>query len=238
MANKKALVVKNIGIEGQGAFGKFLVERGYSLREVDLAAGDRLPPVDDGFSAVLFMGGPMNVYEEDKYPFLKDELEFLRQCIGKKIKTIGFCLGAQMTARALGAQVKKNRVKEIGWLDIALTDEGKKEPLFTGLPERFKVFHWHGDTFDLPQGARHLAYSDDCQNQAFIHGTALALQFHPEVEGESDVRPWAEMYLNELRAERGARGFEILMAESTREYPLMRPHSLKLFENIAAWLDS
>jgi GMP synthase (glutamine-hydrolysing) len=172
------LAIKNISVEGPGTLGLFLKQKGCTITYVDFEKGDKLPPSADGYSLVLFMGGPMNVYEEEKHPFLRDELKFIEKCLLSGVKMVGLCLGAQMFARALGAKVKKNHKKEIGWFDLKLTEEGFNEPLFAGLPQKFQVFQWHGDTFDLPAGANQLASSDLCANQAFIYRTALGLQFH------------------------------------------------------------
>lgn len=232
----EVLAVKNISVEGPGTLGLFLEKQGCRISYVDFEKRDKLPSSPDGFSLVLFMGGPMNVYEENQYPFLRDELRFLEQCLKKGTKTIGLCLGAQMMARALGAKVKKNREKEIGWFDLELTQKGMEEPLLKGLPKNFGVFQWHGDTFDIPSGAAHLARSALCENQAFIHGNALALQFHAEINGEQEVMAWSELYRSELMRERGARGMEQMMAETRRFMPLLKPNADIFYQNIHRWI--
>ncbi|MBI3795076.1 MAG: type 1 glutamine amidotransferase [Nitrospinae bacterium] len=232
------LAVKNISIEGPGTLGKFLKGKGCNFTVVDFEKGGKLPPSPEKFSLILFLGGPMNVYEEDKYPFLKDELAFIEKCVKSGTKIIGLCLGAQMFARALGTRVKKNHKKEIGWLDISLTKEGVKEPLFKGLPEKFLVFQWHGDTFDIPDGATRLAGSDDCANQAFIYKNALGLQYHMEIDGENEVREWSELYLEELTRERGAKGMEQILAETRRGMPVLRPLADKFYENVYSWISA
>lgn len=230
------LAIKNISVEGPGTLGLFLKQKGFKFTYVDFEKGDKLPPSPEGFSLVLFMGGPMNVYEEDKYPFLADELKFIEKCLLSGVKMVGLCLGAQMFARALGAKVKKNHKKEIGWFDLQFTSDGLEEPLFKGLPNKFQVFQWHGDTFDIPAGAKWLASSELCANQAFVYKTALGLQFHLEIEGERDVKEWSEMYIEELKRERGERGMEIILSETRRGMPLLLPNAERFYENLHEWI--
>ena len=127
------------------------------------------------------MGGPMNVYEERKYPFLREEKEFLRAAVEADVPVLGICLGAQLIACACGAAVTKAAAKEIGWSEVALTDAGKKNPLFGGLPPRLAVFQWHEDMFDVPEGGELLASSPECPNQAFQYRRAAGFQFHVEI---------------------------------------------------------
>ncbi|MBI3581387.1 MAG: type 1 glutamine amidotransferase [Nitrospinae bacterium] len=232
----KALAVKNTGVEGPGSLAVYLEKKGCEITYADLEKGDKLPPSPEGYSLVMFMGGPMNVYEEDKYPFLRDELKFIERCLLNGTKMVGFCLGAQMFARALGAKVKKNHKKEIGWFDLRLTDDGAGEPLLKGLPKKFNVFQWHGDTFDIPAGAKLLASSELCANQAFVYRTALGLQFHLEVEGERDVREWSELYIDELKRERGDKGMELILSETRRGMPGLRPIAQRFYDNLYGWI--
>jgi len=179
----------------------------------------------------------MNVYEEDKYPFLRDELSLIESCVKSETKVLGLCLGGQLIARALGAKVTKNPVKEIGWFNIQITDAGKSSPLFSGLPEKLKVFQWHGDTFGIPEGARHLARSELCENQAFVYdNTALALQFHVEIEGADDVREWCREYREELERENGADALEEIVAATQKEIPTLAPHAGRFYKNILHWV--
>jgi GMP synthase-like glutamine amidotransferase len=124
----------------------------------------------------------MNVDEVDRYPFLRAEVGWIREAVEARIPVLGICLGAQLLAKALGAAVYPNRIKEIGWYEIALTAEAASDPLFEGCSPRQTVFQWHGDTFDLPAGAVHLATSPLCRHQAFRYGpSAYGLQFHAEM---------------------------------------------------------
>lgn len=139
-----------------------------------------LPPIAD-IDWLVIMGGPMGVYDNEQYPWLDAEKNFIQQCINEGKIVIGICLGAQLIAAALGASVYPNNQKEIGWFPLELTEDGKQSYWFKGLPETFTVLHWHGDTFDLPAGARLLAQTSVCRNQAFSYQhNVLGLQFHFE----------------------------------------------------------
>ena len=128
------------------------------------------------------MGGPMNADETDRFPFLADEVRWLRQAVDTGLPVLGVCLGAQLLAKALGARVYANRVKEIGWYATELLPAAADDRLFCDIASPVTVFHWHGDTFDLPHGAVQLARSAQCENQAFRFGpSAYALQFHLEM---------------------------------------------------------
>lgn len=142
-------------------------------------------PAQEDFDALIVMGGPMGVYEQEKFPWLSQELSFIKEAIGKEKKVMGICLGAQLLAYALGAKVYPHTQREIGWFPIEAVD-GEKDPLFSGFPSPCTVFHWHGDTFELPSGAQNFFRSQTCENQAFLFGgRVLGLQFHLEVSQKS-----------------------------------------------------
>lgn len=131
---------------------------------------------------LIIMGGPMGVYDEDKYTWIIKEKQFIKQAIEAGKIVIGICLGAQLIAEILGAKVYANQFKEIGWYPIEFNREAEKNILFAGVSSSSTVFHWHGDTFDLPEKAVHLAYSEVCKNQAFLFKKkVLGLQFHLEM---------------------------------------------------------
>jgi GMP synthase (glutamine-hydrolysing) len=132
----------------------------------------------------VVLGGPIGAYEEEKYPFLLDEIAMIQKRLNFARPALGICLGAQLFARALGARVYPGTAKEIGWAPVTLTSGGKQSPV--KCLESVTVLHWHGDTFDLPQGAELLASTAICQNQAFSYGkSALAFQFHPEASAKN-----------------------------------------------------
>ncbi|HOW18555.1 MAG TPA: type 1 glutamine amidotransferase [Phycisphaerae bacterium] len=178
------LVIMHAESEGPGTLGEFLIGAGATVQTARLHAGDRLPPDPREFDALVSMGGPMNVYEEARYPFLRDETEFLREAIRADVPTLGICLGAQMIAKACGARVVRAPQKEVGWSEVTLTDAGVTDPLFHGQPRVMPVFQWHEDMFEVPAEGTLLATSTTCPHQAFRCGSACGLQFHIEVTRE------------------------------------------------------
>lgn len=197
------LIIKHIDIEGPGTFGDFLKERGVPFKTVELGAGEHLPKDLKGIKAVVVLGGPMNVDEEDKYPFLRPENEFIRTVLKKRIPYLGICLGSQLLAKAAGAKVVKSPVKEIGWYKVILTADGKRDPLFKGFREDEPIYHWHGDMFQVPAQGRLLATATGCPNQAVRVGkNAYGLQFHVEVTDKS-IKEWCDAYIeNDLPGRR------------------------------------
>jgi GMP synthase-like glutamine amidotransferase len=153
--------------------------RGHDLSKTSLYAGEPLPRMSD-FDWLIILGGPMNIYEEDRYPWLSKEKEFIHQAIASDKIVLGICLGAQLMADELGSKVQRNVHREIGWFPVKLTPQSKASRIFRVLPEEFMALHWHGDTFELPPGAVHTAESQACKNQAFELGKAIGLQFHLE----------------------------------------------------------
>jgi len=173
-------VLQHVPFEGPAAIADWAERRGHPLTVSHLYAGDPLPALTD-FDRLVVMGGPMSVGDTDAYPWLADELQFIADAIDAGKSVVGVCLGAQLIAAALGARVYPHAHKEIGWLPVRLTDQARGLDLCDGLPAIQTVFHWHGDTFDLPAGAVHLAESEACGNQAFlVDGRVLGLQFHLE----------------------------------------------------------
>ncbi|WP_448189497.1 glutamine amidotransferase [Azospirillum sp. sgz301742] len=176
---RSALVIRHVHFEDLGAFAAPIEEQGFRITYLEAGVDDlkAVDPLAPDLLAVL--GGPIGAYEEDRYPFVADEVAILERRLAAGKPTLGVCLGAQMMARALGARVYPGPAKEIGWKPVTLTADGAAGPLkhLDGVP----VLHWHGDTFDLPAGATLLASTDICRNQAFAVGRhALAFQFHPE----------------------------------------------------------
>lgn len=191
------LILKNIPAEGPGTIEDFLCVQGIPYRVVDLQA-EAIPDPGE-YQTLVMMGGPMSV--NDDIPYIRREEELVREFIGAGKQVFGVCLGAQIMARALGARVYAGPEKEIGWFDIVLTEEGIRDPLMRRLAthpragdfwKSFKVFHWHGETFDIPAGAERLAKSSLYTNQAFRYGpNAYAFQFHIEVRREM-ITEWLE----------------------------------------------
>jgi GMP synthase-like glutamine amidotransferase len=171
---------QHVPFEGLGYIEKWASEKGHKLTATKFYGNYILPELED-FDWLIIMGGPMGVYDEDKFSWLKEEKEFIKSAIDAGKTVIGICLGSQLIAEVLGAKVYPNAKKEIGWFPVSITNEGKENNLLKGLPDSFTVFHWHGDTFDLPNNSVHLIESKACKNQAFLYKKkVLGLQFHLE----------------------------------------------------------
>ena len=197
MSMKTAAVIRHVYFEDLGSFAEPLRRAGYKCHyyDVGLRGLPALDPVANGL--VIVLGAPVGVYEEDKYPFLREELDLLKARADAGRPIFGICLGAQLVAHALGARVYPSGIKEIGWGPVDLTDAASTTPLrhLVGTT----VLHWHGDTFDLPQSAVHLASTAMCRNQAFSSGSnILCVQFHPEVEPTAGIEPWLVGHAAEL----------------------------------------
>ncbi len=174
-------VIQHVPFEGPGKIAHFATSRGWTIKTTKLFEGDGFPKHEE-YDLLVIMGGPMGAHDEGKFPWLAGEKRYLNEAIEKGKKLLGICLGAQLLADVLGARVYRNEQKEIGWFPIELTDEGKESPLFRDFPRRFTPFHWHGDTFEIPRGAVHIARSEACENQAFaFEERVIGLQFHLEM---------------------------------------------------------
>jgi GMP synthase-like glutamine amidotransferase len=172
--------LQHVEYEGLGSIEEWISSSGHSLTSTRFFESPELPAISD-FDMLIIMGGGMSVNNEKQYPWLADEKKFIRQAIDSDKTVLGICLGSQLISSALGAKVYSNNEKEIGWFDIEFTSFAKSDKLFFDMGSRLKVLHWHGDTFDLPEKAVHLAYSKGCKNQAYLYrDRVLALQFHLE----------------------------------------------------------
>lgn len=217
---KTAIAIRHVAFEDLGSFTDELHAQGYRLRYMEAASG---VPTQAGMEADLLvvLGGPIGAYDEVDYPFLQDELRLLAHRLAHGLPTLGICLGAQLMARALGARVYPGAAKEIGWKEITLTEAGVHSVLapLQGIP----VLHWHGDTFDLPEGAVRLASTELFENQAFALGDhALALQFHPEVT-EAGLEHWLIGHAAEIAATPGVT-VAGLRADAKRYCAALVPH--------------
>jgi len=178
-------VFQHIFFEGAANIEAWCVEKGHVISSTKFYEDPALPELSD-MDWLIIMGGPMSVYEEEKFSWLAAEKQFIKKAIQAGKTIIGICLGAQLLAEILGAKVYQNAYKEIGWFPVALTSEGQQNKLFSNFENQATVFHWHGDTFDLPREAVHLAQSKACKNQAFLYNKKiLGLQFHLEMNEQS-----------------------------------------------------
>ena len=177
--------LQHVPFEGPYGIGDWAGARGHTLEVTPLYDGVR-PPDPSAFDWLVIMGGPMSVGDEAEYPWLMTEKDLIRRAVAAGRTLVGVCLGAQLIAEVLGGRVYRNREKEIGWMPIELTEAGRASPVTGFLPPTLPVFHWHGDTFELPPGAVHLARSAACEHQAFLYdGRVLGLQFHLESTEQS-----------------------------------------------------
>jgi GMP synthase-like glutamine amidotransferase len=180
--------LQHVPFEDLAAIERWAQAKHHPISVTRLFQNEVLPDVNE-VDLLIILGGPMNIYEEARYAWLTAEKKFIETAIREEKKVLGICLGSQLIADVLGARVFQNPEKEIGWLPITLTEEARNSQLFSQLPQQFQVFHWHGDTFNLPQNAIHLAQSEGCENQAFLYGSnVLALQFHIESNRQSIQR--------------------------------------------------
>jgi GMP synthase (glutamine-hydrolysing) len=228
------LVLQHIACEPPAAFEDELRARGLDLVRVELDEGETIPERDD-FAGIVVMGGPMGAYEDDEHPWLTAEKTYLREAVARDVPVWGVCLGAQLLAASLGARVYKGPEPEVGLLPIELTAAAAGDPVFADAPQRIHTLQWHGDTFDLPEGATLLARSPAYRNQAFRVGRSYGLQFHVEVTPELATQ-WGEVpaYASSLEAILGPGALDRLVAEVAAHAGSTLPLARRLFGH---WLE-
>jgi GMP synthase-like glutamine amidotransferase len=182
--------LQHADFEDLGCIAPWLAAHGHSVAATRLYAGER-PPSIASFDALIVMGGPMNIYEHERYPWLMPEKALIKNALDGGKRVLGICLGAQLLADVLGGPVTRNAESEIGWFPVTLNSSGRTNPQFADLPDTFTAFHWHGDTYALPPNAQALAFSEACAQQAFSakDGRVLGLQFHLEVT-QANAQAW------------------------------------------------
>jgi len=188
----KILVIQNTKIEGIGLLGELLKKDGFGIKTV-LAKNEDIPDIKP--DAIIILWAPESA--NDDLPYLKKELELIHDAVKKNIPVLGICLGSQLIAKAFGARVYKGPKKEIGFYNDIEFENIEKSKIFRGMTSPALVFHWHGDTFDLPENAIRLAHSKDYQNQAIKIGSAVGIQFHLEVDTPT-IKLWLEKSRKEL----------------------------------------
>jgi len=228
------LVIQHIACEPPAAFEDELRSRGLDLVRVELDEGERLPDWRE-FAATIVMGGPMGAYEEEAHPWLAEEKRAIRAAVQADHPVWGVCLGAQLLASALGAAVYPGPEAEVGLLEVELTAAAANDPVFGDAPARFPTLQWHGDTFDLPEGATLLASSPAYRNQAFSYRNAYGLQFHLEVSPRLATE-WGEVpaYSASLEAIRGPGALDRLVDEVSEHADTTVPLARRVF---GRWLE-
>ncbi|WP_407526995.1 glutamine amidotransferase [Methylobacterium oryzisoli] len=228
-----AIAIRHVAFEGLGLIEPVLRSAGYTSRVYDAGVDDLRAIAPAGADLLIVLGGPINACEDDRYPFLADELHLIARRLQAGRPTLGICLGAQLMARALGARVHPGPAKEIGWAPLTLTEAGRASPL--AHLDGTAVLHWHGDTFDLPAGAALLASTNLCPHQAFALGRhALGLQFHGEADA-AEIERWLIGHACEI----AAAGLDprTLRADSLRHGPGLREAGARVFADWLAGLE-
>ena len=225
---KNAIAIRHVAFEDAGTLEGVLEDRGIALSYLEAGVDDLAPAKDADL--LLVLGGPIGIYEVDRYPFIKDELATIEAAVRDGTPVIGICLGCQALAAVLAARVYPGEQKELGWDEMTLTQEGKASPL--GAIDGVRVLNWHGDTFDLPEGATRLASTKVTPNQAFTYGPkVLALQFHVELP-ERDLERWLIGHTLELANSKV--DLAKMRADTARFAPAANAASKRLFNT---WLD-
>jgi GMP synthase-like glutamine amidotransferase len=231
----RVLVLQHIACEPPGEYEAVLRERDATIHRVELDEGEPLPSWRD-FDAVVAMGGPMSVNDDAELPWLADEKRAIAEAVGAGVPYFGACLGVQLLAASLGARVYAGAEPEVGVLPVELTPEGRADPVFADLPPSFLTLQWHGDTFDLPDGATLLASSPAYPHQAFRVGEAVyGIQFHVEVLPQM-ARDWARVpeYVGYADRVLGDGGMGRLLADFDAAEAGMRAVGRRLFDR---WIE-
>ena len=216
-------VLQHVPFEGLGHIDSWIRRRGHRLTLSRLYEGAKLPD-PEAFDRLVILGGPLNIHEEAAYPWLVEEKALIKAALAAGKSAVGICLGAQLLADGLGSRVYAGSHREIGWFPVRLTAAGQRTALTEGLPAVTTVFHWHGDTFDLPPGAVHLFESEACANQAFVRGPHLGMQCHVEMTPEM-IASWCEHWPEEVagvEVREAIQTPETMLREAPDRLPAMR----------------
>lgn len=192
---KPIRIFVHIACEGPGYFATFLENHNIPFELVHIDAGEMPPPQIDDVSALIFMGGPMSV--NDDIDWIKQELALIKKAVAADLPVLGHCLGGQLISKALGGKITANPVKEIGWLPVQKISGPLADNWLPDFIDNSVLFHWHGETFSIPNGATAILRSEQCAHQGFVIGNTLALQCHVEMT-EAMVHEWATLYQDEL----------------------------------------
>ena len=228
---KRVLALQHVWENPKGYVGELLHEYGVDYDVVNVET-DALPDPTE-YAAVITFGGSQHVYEDDHHPYFTQERALIRTVVEQDIPFLGICLGCQLLADVMGGEVRKHTMTEIGFFDVELTEAGKQDPLYAGLPGYQKIYHWHEDTFTLPPGAILLATSENTENQAFRVGRrAYGVQYHIELDPET-LQIW--LYHPEFKQSiietLGEEEYAVLVEQEPFHYPIYRNHTQIVLEN-------
>jgi len=227
----RILVFQHVAAEPLGTLDKLIRQRGHRVKFVNFERQPDARPKLDRYSGLIVLGGPMNVEDRDARTHLQTEIEVIGEALRQNKPVLGICLGAQLLAHALGAQVRRHHVSEIGWYDLDVTDAGRGDRVLAPLGTLAPVFQWHGYTFDLPAGTAHLARTPTCENQAFRRGdNAYGFQFHLEMD-QPLIERWLDLpaYRDELIAAGLGRDAEAIRADTLPRIAAMQAAAHEVF---------
>jgi GMP synthase (glutamine-hydrolysing) len=236
MPRPKILVFQHVPYEPLGTLDPLLKESGFRIRYVNFGRNPDHRPTLDKYAALIVLGGPMSSEQIETYPNLVAEVEIIREAVDRDMSVLGICLGAQLLAKALGAVVQRNPLREIGWYDVDLTAAGETDPVLSTFARCQRVFQWHEDGMSLPPGAVHLASSPASNIQAFRHGEhAYGLQFHLEVDS-SLIERWLSVPENRatLQDEAGRTDLDEIRAQTPGSIDALQSLSRATFSR---WID-
>lgn len=229
---KKLVAIRHVDFEDLGSWESFL-SKDFKIEYIDAVDPAISLLKNENIDLLVILGGPIGVYQDKEYPFIKTEIALLEDRVKSDLPTLGICLGSQLIARALGAKVYPNHTKEIGWQHLSMTEKGKNSCVQYLDHKYTSMFHWHGDTFDLPLGTELLASTNICKNQIFSFGkNGLAFQCHPEISAKHLEKWWightAELSHHNLSV-------NDLRNQSIKLAPQLQKQSLQFLQ---AWIDS
>jgi GMP synthase (glutamine-hydrolysing) len=228
MSRKRILILQNALTDPAGYLGEQLQEKAivYDACKVE----EEALPAPNSYAAIIALGGPQHLYERKKYPYFDVEEAMIRQIVQQDIPFLGVCLGGQMLASAFNGEVKRHSETEIGFYDIPLTAEGIVDPLYAGFPGYHTTFHWHEDTFDLPEGSILLASNSITTNQAFRYGRrAYGIQYHIELTPEM-LQEWMS-HVDSQEEALDKDLVDAILQDSQRQFALYRAHTRLMLEN-------
>ena len=223
-------IFRHIACEGLGYLSETFKHHSLEWELFAVDEGCDIPISTVGSAGMVFLGGPMSVNDSDAW--IAQELKLIQAAHQQDLPILGHCLGAQLIAKAMGAKITSNPVREIGWHSIKQVNSAKLHPIMESIAEEFTVFHWHGETFSIPNSATALFTSADCQNQAFAAGNTLALQYHLEVTPDM-VDKWSKLYANQLELSASIQSRETMLAQHHNKCDNMHQIADSLYQN---WL--